>query len=167
MAALGLAGIAGSVIDYRNGCGVSAVAVGANSAFLAGYAIYPLGLADHMFSASTNSMILFLCAITGIGLIGNGVILAYILRQFSGRRNRIGTPLLLLLVFMASGLALVFTASVLTFLSRSITPSGNNSLIWVAGLMFLAALLAELTGIGLAVARVFQSSTGGASRERS
>lgn len=166
MAILGLAGIAGSVIDYRNGCGLSAVAVGVNSAFLAGYAIYPLGLAGHMFSASRNSEILWLCAITGIGLIGNGVFLAYILRQFSDRRRRIGTPLLLFLVFMASGLALVFTASVLTFLSR-ITPSGSNSLIWVAGLMFLAALLAELTGIGLAVARVFPNLGGGASRARS
>jgi hypothetical protein len=156
---LGLAGIAGSVIDYRNGCGVSAIAVGINSAFLAGYAIYTLRMNGHITLGNYNSVLLTVCAITGIGLIGNGVILAYILRQFSGRRRRIGTPLLLFLVFMASGLALVFIASALTFLSR-ITPSGNNSLIWVAGLMFLAALLAELTGIGLAVARVFQNPGG-------
>ena len=40
MTVLGLAGIAGSAIDYRNGCGVSAVAVGVNSAWLSGYAVF-------------------------------------------------------------------------------------------------------------------------------
>ena len=133
MTTLGLAGIAGSVIDYRNGCGVSAVAVGVNSAFIAGYAIYGLGLAGHMFSESNNPVLLSLCAITGIGLIGNGVILAYILRQFSDRRRRIGTPLLLFLVFMASGLALVFTASALTVLSRSITPHVRQQISYLGG----------------------------------
>jgi len=70
------------------------------------------------------------------------------------------------LVFMAGGLALIFTVIALIFLSR-LTPSGNRSLIWVARLMFLAALLAELTGIQIAVARVFQKLKGGASRARS
>jgi len=156
---LGLTGIAGSAIDYRNGCGISAVAVGVNSALLSGYAV--LVMAErYQWLGSTNQFLLLLCAVTGIGVIANGVILVCMLRSFPNRRGRmIDKPLLVFLVFMASGLALLFTASALTFLSR-ITPAGYRSLIWVAGLTFLAALLAELTGIGIAVARVFQTRSG-------
>src|SRR5262249_30686548 len=54
MAVLGLAGIAGSAIDYRNGCGVSAVAVGLNCAWLSGYAIFWLEIVNHYQVGSPN-----------------------------------------------------------------------------------------------------------------
>ena len=56
------------------------------------------------------------------------------------------------LVFMTVGLVLVCVAFVLASLSR-ITPAGSRSLLSVAGVMFLAALLSELTGIVRAVVR--------------
>jgi len=163
---LGLAGIAGSVIDYRNGCGVSAVAVGINSALLSGYAVLQVA-GGTGWLGSLNLVVLLLCAVTGIGVLANGMILVYVLRSFRNRRGKIiGKPLLLFLLFMTGGFVLVFVASALWLLSR-ITPDGSRSLVWAAGLMFSAALVAELTGSVLAVARGFQNGGGSASRARS
>jgi hypothetical protein len=53
---------------------------------------------------------------------------------------------------MTVGLVLVCVATALTPLSR-ITPAGSRSLLWVAGIMFLAAFLSGLAGIVLAVVR--------------
>ena len=148
MTVLGLAGIAGSAIDYRNWCGVSAVAVGVNSAWLSGYAVFSLEVFSHHWVQNVN---LFLCAVAGIGFIGNGVILIYVIRPFrDGRGRAIDTPLLVFLVFMAGGLALLSIISALD----------NGHLLWlgrVAGVMFSAALLAELTGIVLEFVRVLQA----------
>jgi len=55
MTVLGLAGIAGSAIDYRNGCGVSAVAVGVNSAWFAGYAVFLLEIGNPSRQISSSS----------------------------------------------------------------------------------------------------------------
>ena len=148
MTVLGLAGIAGSATDYRNGCGVSAVAVGVNSAWFSGYAVFALEAVSHRYWGNVNLFLLFLCAVTGIGFIGNGVILIYITRVLRDRRRRgIDTPLLVFLVFMAGGLALFSIISALA----------NLHLHWVPGVMFSAALLAELTGIVLAFVRVVRT----------
>ena len=148
MTVLGLSGIAGSAIDYRNGCGVSAVAVGVNSAWLSGYAVFMLEAGSHHNWGNVSLSLLLLCAVTGIGFIGNGVILTYILHPLRDRRRRaIDTPLLVFLVFMAGGLALFSIISALA----------NLHLHWVPGVMFSAALLAELTGIVLAFVRVLQA----------
>jgi tetratricopeptide (TPR) repeat protein len=146
MTVLGLAGIAGSAIDYRNRCGVSAVAVGVNSAWLSGYAVFWLEAVSHGWLVNDN-FLPFLCAVAGIGFVGNGVILIYIIRPFQDHRRRtIDTPLLVFLIFIAGGLALLSILSALV----------NVSLLWVLGVMFFAALLAELTGIVLAFVRVVQ-----------
>ena len=154
MTILGLAGISGSVIDYRNGCGIPAVAVGVNSAWLSGY--FALLTARSSSWLSDNRFLLLISVVTGIGFIGNGVILTYILRPSNGPpRRTVDTPLLVFLVFMTVGLVLVCVAFVLASLSR-ITPTGYQSLLSVAGVMFLAALLSELTGIVRAVVRSLQ-----------
>ena len=145
MAVLGLAGIAGSAIDYRNGCGVSAVAVGVNSAWFSGYAVLLVDAAKYYPGGNFN---LILSAVIGAGFIGNGVILIYILRPLRDRRRRaIDTPLLVFLVFMTGGLGLFSVISALA----------NRHLVWVAGVMFSAAFLAELTGIVLALVRIVQT----------
>lgn len=155
MTILGLAGIAGSAIDYRNGCGVSALAVGVNSAWLSSYAVFSILVFSHYWVP--NNVSLFLCVVTGIGLIANGVILTYILLPLRDhRRCAIDTPLLVFLVFMAGGLALYSTSLIIFILA-------NGHLLWlgrVAGVMFCAALLAELTGIVLAFVRVAQTRPG-------
>ena len=149
MTIFGLAGIAGSAIDYRNGCGVSAVAVGVNSAWLSGYAVFVLEAASHHNWGNDSLFLLLLCAVTGIGFIGNGVILTYILRPFrDGRGRTIDTALLVFLAFMTGGLAFFSIISALA----------NLHLHWVPGVMFSAALLAELSGIVLAFVRVLQAS---------
>jgi len=145
MTVLGLAGIAGSAIDYRNGCGVSAVAVGVNSAWFSGYAVLLVDAAKYHPEGNFN---LIVSAVTGAGFIGNGMILIYILRPLRDRRRRaIDTPLLVFLVFMAGGLGLLSIISALA----------NGHLVWVAGVMFSAAFLAELTGIVLALVRIVQT----------
>lgn len=147
MMALGLAGIAGSAIDYRNGCGVSAAAVGADAVWLFGYAIYTLEVGSHPSLGSTNLFLLLFRLITGIGFIGNALILIYILHRLRNRpRRAIDTPLLVFLVFMTGGLAVLSIIALLV----------NRQLHWVAGVMFFAALLAELTGLVLAFLRVIQ-----------
>lgn len=147
MTALGLAGIAGSAIDYRNGCGVSAVAVGVNSAWFSGYAVLVLEAESHPWGNAN----LFLSAVAGVGFIGNGVILTSILRPLRDRgRRAIDPPLLVFLVFMTSGLGIFSIISALV----------SRHLIWVAGVMFSAALLAELTGIMLAFVGVVQTKPG-------
>jgi hypothetical protein len=104
---------------------------------------------------SVNLFLVLLCVITGIGFIVNGVILAYILRAFRDpRRPRVDRSLLLFLAFMATGLALVFVAAGLSV--SKISPGAFESLFRVAGVMFSAALLSEVTGIVLAVVRVLQ-----------
>jgi tetratricopeptide (TPR) repeat protein len=153
---LGLAGISGSVIDYRNGCGIPAVAVGVNSAWISGY--FALLTAWSSSWLSDNRFILLTSVVTGVGFIGNGVILAYILRPFNRPpRRTVDAPLLVFLVFMTVGLVPVCVAFALSSLSR-ITSAGSRSLLWVAGVMFLAALLSELTGIVLAVVRGLQDT---------
>ena len=89
MAILGLAGIAGAGIDYRNGCGVSAVAVGANSAWLSAYAILFTAAIYQWLGNEINLLILLICAVTGVGVIGNGALLIYMLRQFQNRHRRV------------------------------------------------------------------------------
>jgi tetratricopeptide (TPR) repeat protein len=154
MTVLGLAGISGSLIDYRNGCGIPAVAVGVNSAWLSGY--FALLTAQSSPWLSDNRFFLLISVVTGVGFIGNGVILTYILRPFNRPpRRTVDAPLLVFLVFTTVGLVFVCVASVLTSLSR-ITLAGFHSLLWVAGVVFLAALLSELTGIVLAVVRGLQ-----------
>ena len=153
MTALGLAGISGSVIDYRNGCGISAVAVGINSVWLSGYWL-TLSLSRLL---STNGFLLIVCAVTIIGFIGNGIILTYTLRPFSLRTRTIDTSLLVFLVFMASGLALLFIYSGLPLTHRTLPYYWL--LARVAGITFAAALLAELTGIVLAVVQGLQDTS--------
>ena len=112
MTMLGLAGIAGSAIDYRNGCGLSAAAVGANSAWLSGYAVYALLWLEG--AIYWGYALLFLCAVTGIGPVGNGMILIYIFHPLrDGPRRAIDTSLLVFLLFMTGGLALYFIISAL------------------------------------------------------
>ena len=151
MTLFGLAGIFGSIIDHRNGCGVSAVAVGVNSAFLSGYAALLVALSSGWLG-SLNLYLQLLCAVTGIGFIVNGVILTYSLHTFKDpRRPTIDKSLLAFTAFMAGGLALIFVADGL--LVSHISPD-YGPLLRVAGVMFSAALLSELTGIALAVVRV-------------
>jgi hypothetical protein len=64
--------------------------------------------------------------------------------------------LLVFLVFIAVGLALILLDSGLFFTSR-ISPAGYDALLWAAGFMFWAALLAELIGIALAFVRVVET----------
>jgi hypothetical protein len=148
MAVLGLAGIAGAAIDYRKGCGVSAVAIGVNSAWLFGYAVYPLVIASQPSLGNYNATLLFLRLITSIGFVANGVILAHIFRPPWDRRRRIIDTLpLVYLIFMTGGLAVFSVGSMLV----------NQDLLRVAGVMFSAALLAELTGIVIAFIRIQQT----------
>jgi tetratricopeptide (TPR) repeat protein len=145
MAVLGLAGIAGAAIDYRKGCGVSAAAVGVNSAWLSGYAVYSLAVGSLASSGNPNVFLLLLRVITGVGFIANVIFLVYIFRPFRERRRHIiDTPLLVYLIFMTGGLAVFSIGSVLI----------NRSVFRVAGVMFSAALLAELTGIVIAFIRI-------------
>jgi hypothetical protein len=145
-AVFGLAGIVGSVIDYRNGCGVSAVAVGVNSAWLSGYAVFALETIYNSTFA-TADFIASLYAIAGIGFICDALILAYILLPFPrGWKRTIDTRLLVFLIFMTAGLGFLAIVSYL----------GNDHLLWLPGVMFVAALLAELAGIVLAFLRVTQ-----------
>ena len=151
MAVLGLAGIAGSVIDYRKGCGASAVAVGINSVWLSSYAIFVL-------EAVSNHQIInlraFLYALGGIGFIVNGLILTYIISPFPNRRkDRIYKPLLVFLIFMTVGLAALSILSAIA----------NTALLPVPGVMFLVALLADLTGIVLTFMRAQDSPRSGGS----
>jgi tetratricopeptide (TPR) repeat protein len=151
MAVLGLAGIAGSVIDYRKGCGASAVAVGINSVWLSSYAIFVL-------EAVSNHQILtlpaFLYVLGGIGFIVNGLILTYIISPFPNRRkDRISKPLLVFLILMTVGLAVLSILSAIA----------NTALLWVPGVMFLVALLADLTGIVLTFMRAQDSPRSGGS----
>jgi hypothetical protein len=145
MMILGLAGIVGSAIDYRNGCGVSAVAIGVNSAWLAGYAVF---LIEFGYWADVHHWLdttLFTCAVAGIGIIGNGMVLIYIFRRFQYRRKiTIDKSLIMFLIFTTAGLA---------FFSIAVGLASTH-LLWTAGAMFWAALLAELTGIVLAFIRV-------------
>jgi tetratricopeptide (TPR) repeat protein len=146
MMVFGLAGIAGSAIDYRNRCGVSAVAISVNSAWLAGYAVFVLWAHTHLW-ADTN---LFFCAVTGIGFMSNGVILIYILRRLRDRRKpAIEIPLLVFLISMAGGLAFYSIASALI----------NRDLLKVAGAWFWVALLTVLTGLVLAFVRIAQAGS--------
>jgi tetratricopeptide (TPR) repeat protein len=157
MLILGLAGIVGAGIDYRNGCGVSAVAVGANSAWLSAYAILLAAGIDQWLGKDINLLILLYCAVTGIGVIGNGALLIYILRQFQNHDGWLADlSLLAFLVFMAVGLALISLASGLT-LTLHISLANSRALFLTAGFMFWAALLAALTGIVLAFVRVAEA----------
>jgi CHAT domain len=137
MMVFGLAAVAGSAIDYRNGCGVSAVAVGVNSAWFLGYAVLMPAILGHV---AIPLLFQLLSAATGVGLIGNGLLLIYVLRPFSDRRRRaIGTPLLLFLVFMAAGFAALSASAALV----------TTSFLWLSGTIFSAALLAIVAGIVL------------------
>ena len=157
MTMLGLAGIAGAGMDYRNGCGVSAVALGSNSAWLSAIAILFTARSYQWLANDSNLFILLLCVVTGISVISNGVLVIYVLRQFQNhRRWIIDIPLLAFLVFIAVGLALIFLAGGLTLTSR-ISPAGYQALLRAAGFMFWAALLAELTGIVVAFVRVAEA----------
>jgi hypothetical protein len=148
MAVLGLAGIAGAAIDYRKGCGVSAVAIGVNSAWLFCYAVYPLVIASQPSLGNYNASLLFLRLITSIGFVANGVILAHIFRPLWDRRRRILDKLpLVYLIFMTGGLAGFSVGSMLV----------NRSLVRVAGVIFSAALLAALAGIVIAFIRIRQT----------
>lgn len=157
MTILGLAGIVGAGIDYRNGCGVSALAVGTNSAWLSAYAILLTARSYQWLENDSRLFILVLCLVTGISVIGNGVLWVYILRQFQNhRRWVIDIPLLVFLVFMIVGLAFITLASGLAFTFR-ISPAGYQALLRAAGFMFWVALLAELAGIVLAFVRVAEA----------
>jgi tetratricopeptide (TPR) repeat protein len=152
---LGLAGIAGSVIDYRNGCGIPAVAVGANCAVISGYAVLTWEV-EFNHRANISLYLLLLCVITGIGIIGNGIF-TYILSLSKDQHKRIvDTSLLVFLVLMACGLGFVFIVSLLA-ITRPISGTAVEFLFKAAGAMFAAAFLAELTGIVLAFTRVLQS----------
>jgi len=144
--AFGLAGIAGSAIDYWHGCGESAAAVGINSAWLAGYGVGILVLnAPNLVNGHQ-----ILSTISVAGFIGNAVFLLLYARLFRDRRkHKTDTPLLVFLIFMTGGLALYSIATILN----------NLSLFWVtevAGVMFFGALAAELTGVVVAFVQVFQ-----------
>jgi len=142
---VGLAGIAGSAVDYRNGCGVSAVATGVNSAWFAGYAVFLIGFAHWADVHRWLDTALLICAVAVIGIIGNVMVLTYIFRQFRYRRQiTIDKSLIIFLVFTTAGMA---------FLSIA-TGLASTHLLWTAGAMFWAALLADLTGIVLAFIRV-------------
>lgn len=157
MTIFGLAGIVGAGIDYRNGCGVSAVTVGTNSAWLSAFAILLTAGSYQWLGNDIRLLALIICAATGISVIGNGGLVIYVLRQFqNSRRWVIDIPLLALLVFIAVGLALVSLASGLFFMSR-ISPAGYDALLRAAGYMFWAALLAALTGIVIAFVRVAEA----------
>ena len=151
MAVLGVAAIAGSVIDYWKGCGASAVAVGINSVWLSSYAIFVL---DAVSNHQIINLRAFLYALGGIGFIVNGLILTYIISPFPNRhKDRIYKPLLVFLIFMTVGLA------ALSILSAT----ANTALLPVPGVMFLVALLANLTGIVLTFMRAQDSPRSGAS----
>jgi TIR domain len=152
---LGLAGIAGSVIDHRNGCGASAVAVGANCAWLAGYAGFLLVATSHHLLTPDNLNLFFqlFSAVTGIGFIVNGLILIFAFRRSRAlHKYVIDTPLLLFVIFMTSALAVLSVSSAL------INGPLLVGLARVAGIMLLAALLAELTGTVLAFVRATQGT---------
>ena len=84
----------------------------------------------------------------GIAFIANAVILTYILRRFrDNHRRTTDRSLLAFLVFMIGGFALYS-------ISGSVA---SPSLLRAAGVMFSAALLADLTGIVLAFIRVVQA----------
>lgn len=144
MAVFALAGIVGSAIDFRKGCGVSAVTVGVNSIWLSGYAVFWLLEVNNNPLTNLN-LLASLYVVAGVGFICDALILAYILLPFPRRWKRtIDTPLLVFLIFMTAGLAFIAIFSYF----------GNPHLLWVPGVMFVAALLAELAGIVLAFLRV-------------
>jgi tetratricopeptide (TPR) repeat protein len=146
IAVFGLAGIVGSAIDYRKGCGVSAVAVGVNSIWLLGYAVFWLEIVSHDLVGSPN-LLASLYVVAGVGFICDALILTYILVPFPRRWKRtIDTPLLVFLSFMTAGLAFIAIFSYF----------GNPHLLWIPGVMFVAGLLAELAGIVLTFLRVTQ-----------
>jgi hypothetical protein len=152
---LGLAGVAGSVIDHRNGCGASAVAVGANCAWLAGYAVFLLAAISHnlLTPDNINLFVQLVSAVTGIGFIVNGLVLIYAFRRSRAlHEDVIDRPMLFFVIFMASALAVLSVSSAL------ITGPLQVGLARVAGIMLLAALLAELTGIVLAFVRATQGT---------
>jgi tetratricopeptide (TPR) repeat protein len=154
MMILGLAGIAGAGIDYRNGCGVSAVAVGANSAWLSAYAILLVANIYQWLGNDIHLLILLICAVSGIGVIGNGALVIYTLRQFQNlRRWVIDISLLAFLVFVAVGLALISLTSALELTS----PGDFSGLFHAASILFWAALLAVLIGIVVAFVRVIEA----------
>ena len=147
MLLLGLAGIAGSLIDYRNGCGASAVAAGVNSAWLAGYAGFWLEVVSQHLEKNVRFGV-FNFEYGGIAFIANAVILTYILRRSrDNHRRTTDRSLLTFLVFMVGGFALYS-------ISGSVA---SPSLVRAAGVLFSAALLADLTGIVLAFIRVVQA----------
>jgi tetratricopeptide (TPR) repeat protein len=160
MTIFGLAATIGAGIDYWGECGVSAVVVGTNSAWLSIYAIlltvytyHPQWLAHGHY----RLFILFICIVTGIGVIGDGALLIYTVRQLQNRRRWVvDISLLAFLVFITSALVLIFLASGLALASR-ITPAEKNASLWAAGLMFWAALLAALAGIVFAFVRVAEA----------
>jgi len=151
---LGLAGVAGSVIDHRNGCGASAVAVGANCAWLAGYAVFLLAsISQQLLLYNLNLFLQLASAVTGIGFIVNGLILIYAFRRSRALHEYvIDKPLLFFVIFMASGLVVLSASSALVTGPLRLGP------VRVAGIMLLAALLAELTGIVLAFVRATQGT---------
>ena len=135
MMVFGAAAVAGSVIDYRNECGASAVAVGFNSIWFLSYAVFWVMTLPNVIIPFDFQI---LSAITGAALVGNGLLLIYFLRPSSGHRRRtIDTSLLLFVVFMVAGLA-VFSISFW---------SARLSFLWLSGTIFTAALLAILIGL--------------------
>jgi hypothetical protein len=156
MAVFALAGIAGSAIDYGKGCGISAVTVGVNSIWLLAYAVFWLEIVSHDLEGSPN-LLPSLYVVAGVGFVCDALILAYIILPFPRRWKRtIDTPLLVFLIFMSAGLGFLAIFSYL----------GNPHLLWLPGVMFVAALLAELAGIVLTFLRVTQERPGPEARER-
>jgi CHAT domain len=150
MMIFGLAGAIGAAIDYRNGCGVSAVAIGLNSIWLLGYAVYWSGVSyvgdippDIQFLREVQ----VLRVMPIIGLIINVLLLIYAFRLFADHRFTINTSMLLFLVFM--------TAGFVSFVVSAWLPA--LSLLWLSGTFFSAALLSILAGIVLAVTRARQA----------
>jgi hypothetical protein len=93
------------------------------------------------------NLLAYLYVIAGVGFICDASILAYILVPFPRRWKRpIDTRLLVFLIFMTAGLGFLAIFSYL----------GNAHLLWLPGIMFVAALLAELAGIVLTFLRVTQ-----------
>jgi hypothetical protein len=151
MAVLGVAAIVGSGIDYWKGCGASAVAVGINSAWLSGYAIFVLAAGSNH---QLQTLRLFVYALAGIAFIVNSLMLIYVISPLPNRRKqRINKPLLVFLIFMTVGLAVLSILSAIA----------NTALLPVPGVMFLVALLADLTGIVLTFMRAQDSPRSGGS----
>jgi hypothetical protein len=157
MTILGLAGIAGAGIDYRNGCRASAVAIGVNSAWLSAYGIWLTADTYQWLGSDYNLLILLLCIGAGVGFVGNGVFLVYIVRQFQNHHGWVvDISLLAFLVFMTIGLALISLASELE-LTMHISPAASQAFFKAAGVMLWIALLAVFIGIVLAFVRVIET----------